>query len=145
AREFAPALDGRILEVGAGTGTLSEFLLPFSQKLICLEPARNLIPELRRRLQTYVLANLEQVEVVANDFEGFCAESADNSVDAIVCVNVLEHIQEDEEVMREMRRIMRPGGHLCLFVPALPFIYGTLDQEFGHHRRYTKGGLRALA
>ena len=44
-----------------------------------------------------------------------------------------------------MRRLLSRGGKLCLFVPALPFIYGTLDEAFGHYRRYTKGRLGTLA
>jgi SAM-dependent methyltransferase len=143
--EFGPALNGKILEVGAGTGTLSEILLTRPcERLICLEPARNLIPALRRRLQDSV-SHDSTVDIVANTFEGYCRDAGDKTVDSIVCINVLEHILNDLSTLQEMRRLLQPGGKLCLFVPALPFIYGTLDEMFGHYRRYTKQGLRSLA
>jgi hypothetical protein len=53
-------------------------------------------------------------------------------------VNVLEHIDEDEEVLRLLFRLLKPGGTLLIFVPAMPFLYGTLDARVGHVRRYTR-------
>jgi SAM-dependent methyltransferase len=143
--EFDSALHGKILEVGAGTGTLSEILLERAcEHLVCLEPACNLIPNLERRLQGSMNQG-RSVDIVASTFDGYCKTAADGNIDSIVCINVLEHIFDDLNALREMRRLLRTGGKLCLFVPALPFIYGTLDEAFGHYRRYTKRGLSALA
>lgn len=142
--EFDSGLQGKILEVGAGTGTLSEILLTRScDHLVCLEPAGNLVPILRHRLQHFINKG-SSVECIANTFDRYCESAVDGSVDSIVCINVLEHIDDDLNALREMRRLLQTGGSLCLFVPALPFIYGTLDEVFGHYRRYTKPGLRAL-
>jgi len=143
--EFDSALHGKILEVGAGTGTLSEILLARScEHLVCLEPAGNLIPSLKRRLQSPMQQG-SSVEIITNTFEGYCKAAGGGKVDSIVCINVLEHILDDLDTLREMRRLLRTSGKLCLFVPALPFIYGTLDEAFGHYRRYDKQGLSALA
>lgn len=68
-----------------------------------------------------------------------------HSFDCIVCVNVLEHIKDDLEAVKQIRSLLQPDGHFCLLVPAHPFLYGTLDESFGHHRRYTKKRLRELA
>lgn len=141
--EFEPALHGEILEVGAGAGTLSEILLArYCDRLTCVEPAANLVPVLQERLQGS--ASQGSLNIIADSFEGYSQYGKDASVDSIICVNVLEHIQDDRQALREMRRLLKPAGHLCLFVPALPFIYGTLDESFGHHRRYTKSGLKAV-
>ena len=53
-------------------------------------------------------------------------------------VNVLEHIEDDVEMLKQIYRILRPGGSLLLFVPALRFLFSRLDQEHGHFRRYEK-------
>jgi len=63
--------------------------------------------------------------------------------DAILNVNVLEHIEEDDRELANYRRLLEPaGGALCLFVPARPEIYAPIDKDFGHFRRYTKPELR---
>jgi hypothetical protein len=61
--------------------------------------------------------------------------------DSIVLVNVLEHIAEDQAFLDDAHAGLTPAGTLLLLVPALPQIYGSLDQSFGHYRRYTKTSL----
>src|SRR5262249_34691873 len=56
----------------------------------------------------------------------------------IVCFNVLEHIADDESTLRRLRELLAADGALLLLVPAHPFLYGTIDEAFGHERRYTK-------
>lgn len=56
----------------------------------------------------------------------------------------LEHIEDELGALTAMHRLFNMGGHLCLFVPALPCLYGTLDVSFGHYRRYSKSHLEKL-
>ncbi len=65
----------------------------------------------------------------------------DKKFDTIVCVNVLEHIKDDEKALANMFRLLSPKGNLLLFVPALSQLYGALDKQLGHFRRYTKNML----
>jgi SAM-dependent methyltransferase len=65
-------------------------------------------------------------------------------VDTAFSVNVLEHIERDDLALRHMIEGTKPGGHICLLVPAHPFLYGTLDALDHHFRRYTKAALRDL-
>jgi SAM-dependent methyltransferase len=58
-------------------------------------------------------------------------------------VNVLEHIEDDVAVLRQLHGMLRPGGAVLLFVPALPWLYGSLDELVHHVRRYTKPQLHA--
>ena len=60
-------------------------------------------------------------------------------------INVLEHIQDDSAVMAGLFRLLRPGGHLLVFVPALPWLFSDMDVALGHRRRYRKGDLVDLA
>ena len=57
--------------------------------------------------------------------------------DAVVMVNVLEHIQDDAACLTQLHRAIHPGGKLLLFVPAMEFLFSKLDQEFG--RTYKDG------
>jgi SAM-dependent methyltransferase len=56
---------------------------------------------------------------------------------------VLEHIEDDNAALRDLRRVLAPGGRLLLYVPAFNVIYTINDQVVGHHRRYTIRALRA--
>jgi SAM-dependent methyltransferase len=65
------------------------------------------------------------------------------SLDTVVAVNVLEHVEDDVAFLRDAHRSLVPGGRLLLFVPALAWLYGSLDRTFEHHRRYNRSTLDA--
>jgi len=65
-------------------------------------------------------------------------------VDTIVCLNVLEHIEEDAATLRDFARVLPSGGHLTLLVPAMPALYGSLDEALRHYRRYDRSALVKL-
>jgi SAM-dependent methyltransferase len=66
---------------------------------------------------------------------------ADASFDLIAALDVIEHCQDDEEVLAECARVLRPGGLLAVTVPAFPWLWSDNDAINGHQRRYTPGGL----
>jgi SAM-dependent methyltransferase len=130
--QFAPFMGKRVIEVGAGIGTFARTLLnhvPISE-LVLVEPSDNLLPLLQRQF-----AEDTRVEIIHGYFQPVAIPAA---ADSIVLVNVLEHIAEDQAFLDDAHTALTPGGTLLLLVPALPQIYGSLDQAFGHHRRYTK-------
>lgn len=134
-RQFAPFIGKRIIEVGAGIGTFAQSLLDHAtvSELILVEPSDNLFPILQRRF-----VQESRVKMI----HGYFQRSAISArADSIVLVNVLEHIAEDQAFLDDAHAALTPGGTLLLLVPALPRIYGSLDQVFGHHRRYTKAVL----
>jgi SAM-dependent methyltransferase len=137
ARQFAPFVGPRTVEIGAGIGTFAEHLLRETsvRELVAVEPADNNFPELRRRLgaRTDVRAVHGYLEDHVNEITG---------MDSLVAVNVLEHTPDDVAFLRAARSVLRPGGAALLFVPAMPAVYGSLDDEFEHYRRYTKTTLR---
>lgn len=65
----------------------------------------------------------------------------DASVDAVVSANLLEHVADDLEVLREIARVLRPGGQAAIVVPAGPRTYDYYDRFLGHQRRYARGEL----
>ena len=66
-------------------------------------------------------------------------------MDAVVTLNVLEHIDDDERALRQIHRILKPGGLAVIEVPAGPQLYDVYDKLLMHHRRYTLCGLSRLA
>lgn len=58
--------------------------------------------------------------------------------DLVTNFDVLEHISEDEEFLRDLHRFMNPEGHVLLAVPAYQFLWSQLDEILGHKRRYTR-------
>src|SRR5579871_5858013 len=133
-QEFGPDLKGEVLEVGAGIGQLSEGIVQLAgvTRLDAVEPNPIFVQQLKARGLP--------VEITEGTV---CDLQEDRRYDAIVSVNVLEHIEEDAAELKRYKDRLRPGGRLCLFVPACPSIYAPMDTLFGHHRRYTRTGLGA--
>lgn len=134
---FRPYLRGRVIEYGAGTGTLSLHIRPLVQHLTLVEPSRNLAPALIEKF----LAD-PAVQLIASSLEKHITDQLGNAADAVVMVNVLEHIEDDMQALRAFQRIIVPGGHLLIFVPALHFLMSDLDRKIGHYRRYHRSELR---
>jgi 2-polyprenyl-3-methyl-5-hydroxy-6-metoxy-1,4-benzoquinol methylase len=59
-------------------------------------------------------------------------------IDTIVCSNVLEHIEDDNSVLKNFYQLLPGGGRLIVLVPSLKMLYNVFDQELGHFRRYGK-------
>lgn len=134
-REFAPALKGRIIEIGAGIGQITDLLAatPGVEHLLAVEPDAGFCRELRARLpqQSLIEGTVEQV-------------NAADRWNAIVSINVLEHIREDEAELRRYHRLLQDAqGTINLFVPARQEIYAPIDRSFGHYRRYAKAELKS--
>lgn len=138
---FGEGLRGRVLEVGAGVGNFTARYLPRVREAVLVEPARNLAPRLAARF-----AGDARVRVVGDTLEGARAAGALGAepFDAAVMVNVLEHVRDHGGLLRSLREALRPGGALLLFVPAVPWLYGSLDAVVGHERRYTRGALEGV-
>lgn len=134
-RQFEPFLGETVIEVGAGIGTFSQCLLGVTKvrKLIAIEPAMNTLPHLEARFAGEPRAEVRKGYLSAH------AETLEG--DAIVAVNVMEHVPDDHQFLVDALSSVKSGGHLLLFVPALPAIFGSLDVAFEHHRRYTRQSL----
>jgi len=134
---FDGMLGGRVVEVGAGIGTSAEHILRRGRprELVLLEPAENNFP---------IVAERYRDEPCVRVLYGYLEQYADTlTADALVAVNVLEHVRDDVRFLRAARRVLSPGGRVLLAVPALPALFGSLDRAFEHHRRYTKPLLSA--
>jgi len=123
----------RVLDVGCGTGiTLHEF--PRRSRLLCGADRSELALAFSRRRG---LECLVRSDVTALPF-------ASESVDLILALDVIEHVDADEAALREMVRVCRPRGHVLVHVPAFPLLWSDKDDLNHHRRRYRRADLRAL-
>lgn len=134
-----PYVQGRAIEYGPGRGTISELILQYVMQLALVEPSPNLAQELEAQY-----GEDEKVKVHCETLEAHTVNQADASVNTIIMVNVLEHVKDDAGTLQELRRIIAPGGHLLLFVPALQWLMSDLDRMHGHYRRYHREPLEKM-
>jgi SAM-dependent methyltransferase len=128
----------RVLEIGSGIGNLSEFLVD-RERLVLTDTREEYLSRLRARF-----AGRRNVMVARLNLPDDHGALAGQRFDTIICLNVLEHVEDDRGSLVAIRGMLAPGGRLVLLVPALPALYGSMDRELGHHRRYTRGALAGL-
>lgn len=130
-----PWVGNRVLEIGAGIGNLSAFLT--DRERVVLTDTR---PEYLSRLRVR-FAGHPNVGVARLYLPTEAGALENESFDTVICLNVLEHVADDLGSLGTIRRLLGTGGRLILLVPALPALFGTLDEALGHHRRYTRAEL----
>jgi SAM-dependent methyltransferase len=134
-----PFLWGAILEVGAGVGNITQFLLNHP-RIACLEPSKPYVEYLKNRFADHANVSIHQAMIEALPNKVLAA----NSFNSIVCANVLEHIKEDQSALSIMAQMVDEGGVVAIVVPAVSWIYGRLDERMGHYRRYNRGQLKRM-
>lgn len=136
---FAPFMGDRVAEVGAGAGNISSMLLAAPLKeLVAVEPSEGMF-----RLLSERIGNDERVVRKRGVFAEVCGEYAGH-FDSVLYINVLEHIKDDATELRHAGTALKKGGHVCIFVPALSWLYSEFDASIGHYRRYHKPELHKL-
>ena len=68
----------------------------------------------------------------------------ENCFDTVLCLNVLEYLDDPAAVLRSLRATLKPGGVLVVLVPNGPRLFGSLDRSLGHKRRFNSGAVRQL-
>src|SRR5262245_56851488 len=132
-----PALRGDVLEVGAGIASNTSLLInPEVRNWYCLEPDSGLLDRLRER----IAADPSLARCHATG--GTVAElDRGRRFDAVIYIDVLEHIEDDAGEMREAAARLAPGGLLVVLAPAHGWLYTEFDRAIGHCRRYSKASL----
>jgi len=134
---IADRLVGDVLEVGAGIGETTRHLLDGRQRSWrCLEPDEQLVTRLRAWAESDDLAPRPAVQI------GTTADVNPRSrFDAILYIDVLEHIDDDRAEVARAAELLAPGGTLIVLSPAFQQLFSEFDRSVGHYRRYTRASL----
>jgi len=129
---IAPYVRGRILDIGGGTGNHIAFLRRAEVVSIDLSPES--VRELRARHRDLPNWSFEVGDITHPAIVDRLGRA---SFDTVLSCNVFEHIPADELAFAHAGRLLRPGGHLVLLLPAHAWLYGSMDRLAGHFRRYS--------
>ncbi|SPE40020.1 Ribosomal RNA adenine methylase transferase (fragment) [Candidatus Sulfopaludibacter sp. SbA3] len=135
-RLVRPHLGRRVVEIGCGIGNFTGRLLD-RELVVAVDTEADCVQRLLERYPAH--SNLHAF--VSEDF----ASLARFAPDSVVCLNVLEHIEDDRRALRQMASMLPSGGVIVLLLPAFPALFGPIDRNLGHHRRYTRTSLVRLA
>ncbi|MBI4085844.1 MAG: methyltransferase domain-containing protein [Candidatus Liptonbacteria bacterium] len=114
----------KILDFGAGVGVVSKMMANYAD-VIAVDNSPESV-----RLSSYPIQLISDLK---------CFD--DNSFDIVTAFDVLEHCLDDEEIIKEFWRILKPGGFVFVAVPAYQFLWREYDTLVHHYRRYLKGEL----
>jgi len=134
------ALGRRVLEIGCGLGNFTEQLRD-RERVVGLDVDASCVAHHRERFADAPHIRAEVMDAMSPAMLELRAERPDS----IACLNVLEHIEDDLGVLRQMHQVLEPGGRVVLIVPAFMALYGPIDRNLGHYRRYTRPMVRKLA
>ncbi len=143
--KIKPYIGDNVVEVGAGSGSFSRQLLGLSPKAVILvEPAKNMF----KKLKETVKENKPKATTVTthNAYMNEVQEKvAKTKPDTFIYVNVFEHIEDDVKELKMIKKMLKPGGHAIIFVPAHQALFSEFDESIGHYRRYDKKSVMELA
>lgn len=131
--KIKPYLNMHILEIGAGLGTISRYLVSGNRNVILMDINDEYVGYLKNRFM-----GAPYVKVVQADICNINETLKVEKFDTVVCINILEHIEKDLDVLRNIRDILIKDGRLLIIVPAHKNLFGTMDRELSHYRRYSQ-------
>jgi SAM-dependent methyltransferase len=134
-----PYIGNRVLEVGAGTGNMSVHLMPRA-----IYWATDINPHYLDYLAT-LRATRPYLRVAYTNATDPGSFPKGQTFDTVVCLNVVEHVDQDVTALRNIWESLDEGGRAIVLVPCGPELFGTLDEILGHVRRYTEAGLIEVA
>jgi glycosyltransferase involved in cell wall biosynthesis len=138
---FEAYLGHRILEVGSGVGNQTRYFIDNRERIVASDIEPHYVRELTGRF-----GDRQNVRIASYRFplrETDRTELRTEGIDTIVCMNVLEHIEDDASTLTDFAAVLPSGGRLVLLVPSLKALYGTLDRHLNHFRRYDESELRS--
>lgn len=129
----------KVLDIGGGIGTAISFYVSRADYVIATELFENEVDIMNEKFRKYPYFKAIKADIMQDDFSDMAP------FDTIICINVLEHIKDDEKALSIMKSLLSDNGKIIICVPAVKKLYCYMDKNVGHFRRYAKGELRKKA
>ncbi|MGO9256826.1 MAG: glycosyltransferase [Bryobacteraceae bacterium] len=140
ARKLRPHVGDTVLEVDAGIGNITGRLLARRLLYVAAEKDPLHLHALRNRFLRTPNVVVQRLDPESPaDFAGL-----ENCFDTVLCLNVLEYLDDPAQVIQSLDATLKPNGVLVVLAPHGEGLYGSLDQGLGHKRRYSKAAARRL-
>jgi SAM-dependent methyltransferase len=140
AKELRPHVGDEVLEIGAGIGNISGRLMGRRALYVAAERDPLHLHALRNRFLRTPNVEVRRIDPEnPGDLIGL-----DRSFDTVLCLNVLECVEDPGRVLDSLRSALKPNGAVVVLVPCGPALFGPLDVRLGHKRRFTVADARGL-
>ncbi|MFN7733951.1 MAG: class I SAM-dependent methyltransferase [Pirellula sp.] len=135
-----------VWEIGIGNGQTVRALIARGHRVVATDVALECLEALCLSLQHSDQTGGDRVRTLQIDLNAPSSlhPLRDESVDSVISFNVLEHIENDAAALAAIRSVVPDHAVLGLIVPAHPSLYGKMDAQAGHYRRYTRATLRSV-
>ena len=132
AENFYSYIQAPLLEFGAGIGNMSELLSAYTP--LCLtDTDERLLAHLKHKFSQSTEISVQFLDITQPPPEHLVG-----GFQTVIGINVLEHVEEDEQALVHLGTLLKPSGRLLVLVPAKQWAYTELDRQLGHFRRYEK-------
>jgi 2-polyprenyl-3-methyl-5-hydroxy-6-metoxy-1,4-benzoquinol methylase len=141
---ISPFIKGNILELGCGIGNITDFILKDFSSITISDYNPDYIQYLKKKYsQKKEIKEVLSIDLQSPDFKNE-QKQIKESFDAIILLNVIEHLQDDLAAIENCNYLLKKGGNLILLAPAYTQLFSPMDVNLGHYRRYTIKSLLKL-
>lgn len=139
-----PFCHGEILEIGSGTGNISDFFLADGYNIRLSDIREEYCEYFHDKYKNNPnFRGISQLNLADDNFD-VAHSGLLGKFDTVFSLNVLEHIDDHYTAVANANKLLKPGGRLITLVPAYPVLFCRFDQELGHFRRYTRKSLKQV-
>jgi SAM-dependent methyltransferase len=140
AHTLRPHLGDAVLEVSAGIGNMTSRLMTRRLLYMAAEKDPLYLHALRNRFLRTPNVVVQQVDPeIPKDLAGL-----ENCFDTVLCVNVLEYVDDPKSVLERLCTTLKPTGKVVILVPQNSQLYGSADRRLGHKQRFSKAEIREM-
>ena len=134
--QISPWARGRVFEAGSGIGNISRLFIGKGFRMVLSDIMSDYLTRLRRSFADE--PNVEAIVALDLSVPDLQPKELIGAFDTVVALNVIEHIENDVQAVRNCASLLRKGGRLIMLVPAFQSLYNSFDRDLQHYRRYTK-------
>lgn len=137
-----PYCKGSILEIGAGIGNISQHFIDQNADIFLSDIRDNYIEVLKSKYGDKA-SGIDKLDIADTNFDNTYHKYL-NQFDSVFALNVVEHIQDDSLALKNISKLIKPGGTVIILVPAYNLLYNSFDKALEHYRRYTSKKLNKI-